>query len=112
MKNRGPSDPYSGYTSKTTSANYSQETIDECVSLKFTEKLRNLTPAFKNASISEILTVKLISPNTLMTYSENGEAYGNIISSFNGTIIQCIRREKEFGVEVLSLQGSILVFSA
>jgi len=111
MKNRGGSDPYESYTSSTTTSSYASDARDECATVRFNDKLKNITSAFKAATVGEILTIKLERINVLMAFSETGEFYGNIASSFNGTIVQCMRREKEFGAEVLNLQGLVMVFS-
>jgi len=110
MKNRR-TDPLKKYTQATITPKYDLNDRDECASIKFQIKLENIKAAFDEVEIGEILEVRIERVNVLTVYNSDGAECGNIASSFNGTIIQCKKKGKEFGVEVLNKSGLVLVFS-
>jgi len=106
---KGKPDPYDSYTSPASTPSFTRDNKDECSLIDFIDKLKKIQAGFASVSVGDELDIRVENINVLVVYNGNTPC-GNIVSSFNGKIIQCKRNGRTFRVKVLSKSGDIRVY--
>lgn len=110
MKGRN-NDSYDQYTSTINSSYTDQSNQDECIGIDFSTTLKKIQSGFYKLNIGDILEIRLESINVLNAYSDDGQICGNIVSSFNGRIVSCIRKKRDFSAKILNMSGNVQVYN-
>jgi hypothetical protein len=106
---KGRTDPLDSYTAPTSTPSFTPDNRDECAFISFHEKLKKIQPAFHSVKIGDELDIRIDGVN-ILTVHKGSTVYGNIVSSFNGSVVKCKRNGRAFKVKVLSKAGDIQVY--
>jgi len=104
-------DSYESYTSTINSSYTEQGNQDECIGIDFSTQLKNIQTAFYSQKVGEVLEIKLENINVLKVYADDGSYCGNILSSYNGLIIKCLKKKRDFGVKIINMSGNAQVYN-